>query len=124
VRSGCHIRRRAAGQRAPGTLFISLVACSIGPEGAKSRNQLKFTNSDLKMLRVFREFLIDCMHVDTARVTLRLNVYTNNGLSIEEIEQHWLAGSELPASCVRKHALNHTPTSSSGRAKKRLRYGV
>ena len=31
---------------------------------------------------------------------------------------------DLPRDCVRKHALNHFPTSSSGRAKTRLQYGV
>ena len=104
---------------------LHLTGCMLyWAEGARSRNQLKFTNSDLNMVRVFRDFLINRMGVDPSRLSLRLNVYTNNGLSIAEIEQHWLEALDLPPSCVRKHALNHTPTSSSGRSKRRLRYGV
>jgi hypothetical protein len=69
--------------------------------------------------------LPDRLHGDRCRkVSLRLNVYTNNGLSIEEIEEHWLSALDLPRACLRKHSLNHTPTSSSGMAKGRLLYGV
>ena len=42
----------------------------------------------------------------------------------EEIERYWLELLDLPAACVRKHTLNHMPTSSSGRAKNKLPYGV
>ena len=45
-------------------------------------------------------------------------------LSIEEIERHWLDQLDLPESSLRKHTLNHMPTSSSGRAKNKLPYGV
>jgi hypothetical protein len=93
-------------------------------EGAKARNQVKFANSDANMLRLFRDFLVRCMGVDPQSISLRINVYTNNGLSIEQIEGHWLSLLDLPRSCLRKHALNHTPTSSSGRSKRRLPYGV
>jgi hypothetical protein len=55
---------------------------------------------------------------------LSINVYTNNGLSIEEIERYWLDLLKLPQSAARSHVLNHMPTSSSGRAKNRLPYGV
>lgn len=104
---------------------LHLAGCMLyWAEGARSRNHVKFTNSDLTMMRVFRDFLIDCMRVDLDRLTLRLNVYTNNGLSIAAIERHWLEALDLPPSCARRHSLNHTPTSSSGRSKRRLPYGV
>jgi hypothetical protein len=94
---------------------LHLAGCMLyRAEGARARNQVKFTISDLRMLRVFRDFLIDCIQVDIARLRLTLNVYTNNGLSIEPIEKRWLTEPELPSSCVRKHALNHTPSLSSG----------
>ena len=50
-------------------------------------------------------------------------MYTNNGRTIEEIERYWLEALELPRTCVRKHTLNHLPTSSSGK-KRTLPYGV
>ena len=55
---------------------------------------------------------------------MSLNVYTSNGLSVDEIERYWLDLLDLPAASLRKHTLNHLPTSSSGRAKNKLPYGV
>jgi hypothetical protein len=55
---------------------------------------------------------------------MRLNVYTGNGRSVEEVEQYWLELLDLPATCLRKHTVNHLPTSSSGRARNKLPYGV
>ncbi|MEO7197295.1 MAG: hypothetical protein ABIZ50_02375 [Solirubrobacterales bacterium] len=56
--------------------------------------------------------------------TLSLNVYTTNGRSIEEIEEYWLDLLELSKSSVRKHTLNHFPTSSSGKRANKLPFGV
>jgi hypothetical protein len=93
-------------------------------EGAKSRNCAKFANSDPQMVLLFRRFLTDAIGVDRADIRLSINAYTNNGLSIDEIERFWLDLLDLGRSSARKHTLNHHPTSSSGRAKSRLPYGV
>ncbi len=76
------------------------------------------------MVRFFRLFLTQALRVPIDKIVMTLNVYTNNGLSIEEIERHWLDVLELPPTAVRKHTLNNMPTSSSGRAKNKLPYGV
>jgi hypothetical protein len=93
-------------------------------EGSKSRNSAKFANADPEMILLFRRFLTDAVGVDRSEIRLSINAYTNNGLSIEEIERFWLTLLDLPQASVRKHTLNHMPTSSSGRAKTRLPYGV
>lgn len=93
-------------------------------EGAKGRNSVHFANSDVPMVVVFTRFLKQSLGVTGERIRLSINVYTNNGLQIDEIERHWLTELQLPRSCVRKHMLNHMPTSSSGQAKNRLIYGV
>jgi hypothetical protein len=93
-------------------------------EGAKRRNGIQFTNSDPRMLMLFRRFLTDSLAVERDEIVMTLNVYTNNGLTIEQIEQHWLEVLDLPTTAVRKHMLNHMPTSSSGCAKNKLPYGV
>lgn len=93
-------------------------------EGAKSRNCAKFANSDPQMVLLFRRFLTDAVGVDRGEIRLSINAYTNNGLSIDEIERFWLDLLDLGRNSVRKHTLNHHPTSSSGRAKTRLPYGV
>jgi hypothetical protein len=45
-------------------------------------------------------------------------------MSIDQIERYWLHLLDLPKSSARGHMLNHMPTSSSGRAKNKLPYGV
>jgi hypothetical protein len=93
-------------------------------EGTKDCNAARFSNSDIAMSALFCRFLRESLHVPTDQIQLRLNVYTNNGLTIAEIEQHWLALLDLPTACLRKHALNKLPTSSSGASRRRLVYGV
>jgi hypothetical protein len=92
-------------------------------ERAKSRNQLRLVNSDVELVRFFVRFLKESMGVRAADFNMRLNVYTNNGRSIDEIEGYWLDALELPRTCLRKHTLNRLPTSSSG-SKKTLPYRV
>jgi hypothetical protein len=93
-------------------------------EGAKHRNMVCLANSDVNMVRFFCRFLRECFDVPATDFRVRLNVYTNNGLRIGEIEEHWLRALELPRSCVGKHSVNALPTSSSGRKKNKLPYGV
>jgi hypothetical protein len=93
-------------------------------EGAKSRNQVHFANSDPNMVRFFWEFMRDQLGVRADDITVRLNVYTTNGLTLREIEGYWLGTLDLPRTCLRGHTLNHAPTSSSGRKRNRLPYGV
>ena len=93
-------------------------------EGAKRRNTLQFTNSDPNMLAFFRRFLVEAMAIERDEIVMSINVYTNNGMTIEEIERYWLDLLELPRRSVRKHMVNHMPTSSSGQARNKLPYGV
>jgi hypothetical protein len=105
--------------------WLHLAGCMLyWAEGAKARNALKFSNSDPRMLVLFRRFLTDALAIEIDEIVMSLNAYTNNGLPIEEIEAYWLELLELPRSSVRKHTVNHMPTSSSGRAKQKLPYGV
>jgi hypothetical protein len=93
-------------------------------EGSKARNAIRFTNSDPRMVSFFRKLLVDALGLEPAEIHLSINVYTNNGMGIEETERYWLDLLQLPQSSARGHVLNHTPTSSSGRAKNKLPYGV
>jgi hypothetical protein len=76
------------------------------------------------MVRFFCRFLRECFAINPSELRVRLNVYLGNGLAIEEIEEHWLEALELPRSCLRAHSINHFPTSSSGRKRNKLPYGV
>jgi len=93
-------------------------------EGSKGRNTVHFANSDPSMVAFFCRFLRDSLAVMPQEITMRLNVYTGNGLSLQEIEGYWLRILDLPRSALRGHTLNHAPTSSSGRKRNRLPYGV
>ena len=76
------------------------------------------------MVVFFVRFLRECFELQADDFTLRLNVYTTNGLTIREIEDHWLWALELRRACLRKHSINHRPTSSSGTRRSKLPYGV
>jgi hypothetical protein len=93
-------------------------------EGSKRRNSVTLANSDVHLVSHFCRFLTESLGVDAADITISLNVYTNNGLTIKQIERHWLDALGLPRSCLRKHSLNSLPTSSSGQKRNRLPYGV
>jgi hypothetical protein len=93
-------------------------------EGSKNRNQVVLANSDRAMVVYFCRFLRECFGLGSDDFSVRLNVYTTNGLTLREIEDHWLWALEFPRSCLRKHSLNHNPTSSSGRKRNKLPYGV
>ena len=113
--------RRRARKRDP----LHMAGCMLyWAEGAKQRNTLTFANSETAMVTFFASFLRESLDVDPADFRIRLNVYTNNGLGLVEIEEHWLRELALPRSCLRGHTLNHYPTSSSGRRHRKLPFGV
>ena len=93
-------------------------------EGAKSKNTLKFANSDASMVRFFVRFLRDCFGIPDEDFLLRINVYLGNGHSVDQIHAYWLGILGLPEECARKPTLNHFPTSSSGLRPNKLPYGV
>lgn len=93
-------------------------------EGSKLRNSLEFANSDPNMLVLFLRCLRQEFPSDASAVSFRLNLYTGNGLSVEDVETFWLKRLELPDSCLRKHTLNSRPAPTSGVKKNKLPYGV
>jgi transposase-like protein len=104
---------------------LHLAGCMLyWAEGAKRRNVARLCNSDVHMLRFFRRFLTTSLGVKPEQFRLAVHVYLGNGLSIEAIENYWLRELDLPRSCVRKHQGNPLPTSSSGRKRNKLPYGV
>jgi hypothetical protein len=126
-----HRARRVSHQRAgrdrarAGGDPLHIAGCMLyWAEGAKSRNTVKLANSDPNMLRFFAEFLRRSFDLEPSDFCVRLNVYLNNGLSLREIEDFWLAELRLPRACLRKHQLNSMPTSRSGRKRHKLPYGV
>jgi hypothetical protein len=113
--------RAAAGAGDP----LHLAGCMLyWAEGSKRRGGVRLVNSDPNMVVFFRRFLTTSFGVGPQRLAVSLHLYTGNGLSVREIEDHWLSALDLPRSCLCKHSIDCFPTSSSGRKKNRLPYGV
>jgi hypothetical protein len=92
-------------------------------EGSKARNNATLTNSDPDLLLVFRRFLRQCYAVPDERLAFSVNCFLGNGLSLEEIEAHWLDALELPRSCLRAATVN-TPSSASRKRGRTLVHGT
>lgn len=113
---------RAMAQR---EVQLHLAGCMLyWAEGAKDRNRVRLVNSDVHMVAFFRRFLSECFGVEPSDFQVTLNVYLGNGLDLLEIEDHWLNALSLPPSCLRGHSINHFPTSSSGKKRNKLPFGV
>jgi hypothetical protein len=93
-------------------------------EGTKQRNTLSLANSDVNLVRFFKSFLTASLGVDAERLRIRVNVHLGNGITIADVERHWLEALRLPKSCLRGHSINHLPRSSTGNRRNRLPHGV
>ena len=90
--------------------------------GKKSKSELRFSNSDIDMVKLFVRFLIEEIGVNKENVTIRFNCYLNNGLTLETIENHWLKElGDLPRSCLRRSTIKY---GNESKRKNRLQYGI
>ena len=114
-------RRRLAAQEAGRALAalgtpLHVMGCMLfWAEGSKSRNSVKFTNSDPDMLRLFVRFLRECYAVEDEQLTFAVNVHLGNGLSLAEVEGYWLDLLELPAGSLRTASVNRASRASRWR---------
>ena len=92
-------------------------------EGSKARNCVQFVNSDARMIRYFMHFLAECYGVTADQYCFKVNCHLNNGLTLDEIESHWLDLLGLPRSSLRKATVNN-PSSASKRMKRNLPHGT
>lgn len=83
--------------------LLHLKGCMLyWAEGAKSRGTCKFANTDPHMITLFKGFLDKTFDLDKSKYSVHVNYYTNNGLTLEDIENYWLNLLDLPRSCLRK----------------------
>jgi AcrR family transcriptional regulator len=92
-------------------------------EGTKARNVAAITNADPDLLLVFRRFLRDCYEVEDERIAFSVNCFLGNGLTVDEIEDHWLDVLDLPRACLRASTVNR-PSSASRRRGRTLVHGT
>lgn len=104
---------------------LHLMGCMLyWAEGSKRGGEVQFCNTDSEMVSLFVKFLKDSLDVPVSKISIKTNVYLNNGLSLEEIEIYWLKKLNLPTTALRKSCVNHMPKSSSGKSKIKHPYGV
>lgn len=93
-------------------------------EGRKHKTRCQFTNSDPHMIKLYIKFLREELLVEDSKIILNINCYTNNEISIEDIETYWLTITNLQSSNLRKSQVNVVPKSSKQLYKNKLIYGV
>ncbi|UJA21537.1 hypothetical protein HJD18_15830 [Thermoleophilia bacterium SCSIO 60948] len=104
---------------------LHLAGCMLyWGEGWKSRKQLQLVNSDVALVRLFLAFLRVEFAVPDDDVRLRVRAHLGNGLSLDEVERHWLVALRLPAACLRGSRVDELPASSQRRRPRRLPLGV
>jgi len=92
-------------------------------EGSRDRNTVEFANSDPAMIRLFARFLTEQLGVPREKIKLRVFCYSDNGLSVSEIERYWLDVCGLDRSALQKTMVDNISRASK-RKGRRLAYGV
>jgi len=104
---------------------LHIMGCMLyWAEGSKRGNAIEFGNSDINMTKLFLEFLLTYFDVPKEKIGLALNCYTDNGLTVEEIQSYWVRELGLPKECLKKAVVNLIPKSSKQQKKSKLKYGV
>lgn len=93
-------------------------------EGSKNRNSVQLCNSDPYLLRLFKNFLIKHFNIKEEEISLYINCYTGNGISVEEIQEYWISILKLDKSNLRKTRIDQYPNSSKKTKKGKLPYGT
>ena len=93
-------------------------------EGSKSRNSIKFVNSDPVMVRFFADLLRAYYAVPAEGFRLDCNLFADHVERQLEIERFWLDTLGLPQSCLRKSTVNVYSKHSKKKRQNRLPYGT
>jgi len=71
-------------------------------EGDKNKNQIGFCNTDPIMMQFFVNFLKKYFDIRPENITLSVNCYLNNGITLNDIQSYWLNLLDLPITSIRK----------------------
>lgn len=93
-------------------------------EGSKSRNAVKFVNSDPAMVRLFVDFLRGEYGVSDTSFRIWCNLFADHAERQYEIEQFWLDTLDLPRSCPRTSTVNVYSKHSQKKRQNKLPYGT
>jgi transcriptional regulator with XRE-family HTH domain len=113
--------RDLARRREP--LFIA-GAMLYWAEGARERNQLRFTNSDPEMTQLFVTFLRRYFDLGDSDIRVTCNLFADHAERQHEIEQFWLDTLGLPRSSLCKSTVNVYSKYSKKKRQNKLPYGT
>lgn len=91
--------RERIGSLSERDLLIAGIALYAG-EGSKTPGEVRFANSDPRMIRLFLRWLRTFVEVDEKR--LRLKLYLHEGLDIDAANDFWAEVTGIPISQFRK----------------------
>jgi transposase-like protein len=93
-------------------------------EGSKSTCSVSISNSDSKLLRLFKKFLCTCYAVKEEQFVVHIHCYTSNQKEINVIENYWLSQLDLRIENLRKTVLNCVSKYSKRRRGNTLEFGT
>lgn len=93
-------------------------------EGDKCRNQLRISNADPELLKLFVRFMRVCLAVDDDLITVSCNLFADHADRQREVENYWLRCLTLPRSSLRKSTVNRYSRSSQRKRVNMLPYGT
>ena len=85
---------------------------------------MSFSNSDVAMLQLYLKWLRKIIKVPNDQITCMINVYLNNGISLEEIHAYWSEQLGIPLLQFTKAVVDNLPKSSKKKVKNVLVYGT
>jgi len=93
-------------------------------EGAKARCNASLVNTDVNMLKMFVDVLKSKFNLNKDNFTLSVQWYSDNGLTIAEIQKYWSEQLDLPLTCFRKCRVDNISKYSQKKKKNRHPYGT
>jgi hypothetical protein len=93
-------------------------------EGAKHRNQIRFTNSDPEMARLFVRFLRTYFNLTAENIRMTCNLFADHLDHQHQIERFWLDTLQLPPSSLCKSTVNVYSKYSKKKRLNKLPYGT
>jgi transposase-like protein len=85
--------------------FLHSFVCALyWGEGSKSDQTCGISNTDPNLLKMFLRFLKT--YFPNEKITVRVQCFTNNGLSVNDIEQYWSDTLDIPRASFRKGTIN------------------
>jgi hypothetical protein len=104
---------------------LHVAACMLyWAEGSKSRNQVRFTNSDPEMVRFFVRFLRQYFNLENQNIRISCNLFADHLARQREIERFWLDRLELPQESLCKSTVNVYSKYSEKKRINKLPYGT